>query len=125
MVRELRTADPLVDLRALRDRAAVGSLLTNLAVGAALMAALVDIPVFARATVDPDSQVAAALVLARLLVAVPVGAVLGGLLVGRAGYRAVAERRHAADRRDVRAHGRLVSDRAQRQPRRHRLAARQ
>jgi MFS family permease len=90
VVRELRTAEPLVDLRALRDRAAAGSLITNLAVGAALMAALVDIPVFARATVDPDSQVAAALVLARLLVAVPVGAVLGGLLVGRAGYRVVA-----------------------------------
>ncbi|MDQ6856596.1 MAG: MFS transporter [Candidatus Dormibacteraeota bacterium] len=90
VVRELHTAQPLVDLRALRDRAAAGSLITNLAVGAALMAALVDIPVFARATVDPDSQVAAALVLARLLVAVPVGAVLGGLLVGRAGYRLVA-----------------------------------
>ena len=88
--RELRTAQPLVDIRALRDRAAAGSLVTNLAVGAALMAALVDVPVFARTTVDPDSQVAAALVLARLLVAVPVGAVLGGLLVGRAGYRAVA-----------------------------------
>ena len=90
VLRELRAAEPLVDLRALRDRAAVGSLAANLAVGAALMAALVDIPVFARATVDPDSQVAAALVLARLLVAVPVGAVLGGALVGRLGYRAVA-----------------------------------
>jgi MFS family permease len=90
VVRELRASEPLVDLRALGDRAAAGSLLTNLAVGAALMAALVDVPVFARATVDPDSQVAAALVLARLLVAVPVGAVVGGLLVGRAGYRIVA-----------------------------------
>ncbi len=90
VVRELHAVEPLVDLRALRDRAAAGSLLTNLAVGAALMAALVDIPVFARLTVDPDSQVAAALVLGRLLVAVPVGAVAGGLLVGRAGYRLVA-----------------------------------
>jgi MFS family permease len=89
-VRELRIPEPLVDLRALGDRAAVGSLAANLAVGAALMAALVDIPVFARVTVDADSQVAAALVLARLLVAVPVGAVLGGALVGRFGYRAVA-----------------------------------
>jgi MFS family permease len=90
VLRERHTADPLVDLRAFRDRAAVGSLTTNLAVGAALMAALVDIPVFARATVDADSQVGAALVLARLLVAVPAGAVLGGALVGRLGYRAVA-----------------------------------
>jgi MFS family permease len=90
VMRELRVAEPLVDLRALRDRAAVGSLAANFAVGAALMAALVDIPVFARATVDADSQLAAALVLARLLVAVPIGAVLGGSLVGRFGYRAVA-----------------------------------
>ena len=90
VVHELRTEDPLVDLRALRDRAATGSLVTNLAVGAALMAALVDVPVFARTTADPGSQVDAALVLARLLVAVPVGAVVGGLLVGRAGYRVVA-----------------------------------
>ena len=88
-VRELRIADPLVDLRALRHPAAFGSLLASLAVGAALVAALVDIPVFARATVDPDSQVAAALVLARLLVAIPAGALLGGVLVRRLGYRAV------------------------------------
>lgn len=90
VVRELRIPDPLIDIRALRHRAAVGSLLTSLAAGAALMAALVDIPVFARATVDPDSQVAAALVLARLLVAVPVGALIGGVLADRVGYRVVA-----------------------------------
>lgn len=90
VVRELRVVDPLIDIRALRDRAAAGSLLTSLAAGAALMAALVDIPVFARATVDPDSQVQAALVLARLLVAVPLGAVVGGVLADRVGYRAVA-----------------------------------
>ncbi|HEX4754578.1 MAG TPA: MFS transporter [Candidatus Dormibacteraeota bacterium] len=90
VVRELRVGDPLIDIRALRHRAAAGSLLTSLAAGAALMAALVDIPVFARATVDPDSQVQAALVLARLLVAVPLGAVVGGVLADRVGYRAVA-----------------------------------
>jgi MFS family permease len=90
VARELRVDDPLIDLRALRDRAAVGSLLTSLAAGAALMAALVDVPIFARATVDPTSQVQAALVLARLLVAVPVGALLGGILADRAGFRAVA-----------------------------------
>ncbi|MEO8898863.1 MAG: MFS transporter [Candidatus Dormibacter sp.] len=90
VVRELRVSDPLIDIRALRDRAAAGSLLTSLAAGAALMVALVDVPVFARATVDPDSQVQAALVLARLLVAVPVGAVVGGILSDRVGYRMVA-----------------------------------
>lgn len=89
-VHERRTPSPLIDLGALRSRAAAGSLLSSVMVGAALMAALVDIPVFARATVDTDSQVAAALVLGRLLVAVPVGAVVGGILADRLGYRAVA-----------------------------------
>jgi MFS family permease len=90
VVRELRVDEPLIDIRALRDRSAAGSLLTSLAAGAALMAALVDIPVFARTTVDPDSQILAALVLARFLVAVPVGALVGGLLADRVGYRVVA-----------------------------------
>lgn len=89
VVRQLRSSHPLVDLRGLRDRAAAGALLTNLAVGAALIAALVDVPIFARSTVDSTSQVAASLVLGRLLIALPVGAVIGGLLVQRAGYRAV------------------------------------
>jgi len=87
VLRELRHRDPLVPLRALRRRAAFGSLLVNLCVGAALMAALVDVPLFARATRFPDSQVQAALVLVRLLAAVPVGAVLGGLLCERLGHR--------------------------------------
>ncbi|WP_343065166.1 hypothetical protein [Nocardioides mesophilus] len=52
-------------------------------VGAALIAALVDVPLFARVTVYPDSQLDAALVLVRLLVALPVGALLGGTLVRR------------------------------------------
>lgn len=87
---QLRTPRPLVDLSALRSRPAAGALLANLAVGGALMAALVDVPIFARATVDPDSQLQAALVLVRLLVGVPLGAVAGGLLCERLGYRAVA-----------------------------------
>jgi len=58
-------------------------LVVNLLVGAALIAALVDIPVFARITVYPDSQLDAALVLVRLLVAVPVGALVGGFLSRR------------------------------------------
>jgi hypothetical protein len=50
-------------------------------VGSALIAGLVDVPIFARATVFPDSQLDAALVLVRMLVAVPIGAVAGGYLV--------------------------------------------
>jgi len=54
------------------------------------MAALVDVPIFARATAYPDSQVDAALVLVRFLAAVPVGALLGGLLTERISHRATA-----------------------------------
>lgn len=89
-VRERRTPLPLVELRLLRSPGAYGALLTNLAVGAALMAALLDVPILARATVDASSQLGAALVLLRLLAAVPVGAVVGGWLLQRIGVRAVA-----------------------------------
>ena len=90
VLRESRAADPLVPLDAVRDRAAYGALLGNLAIGAALMAALVDVPIFARATAFPDSQVDAALVLVRFLAAVPVGALLGGLVTERLSHRATA-----------------------------------
>ncbi|MHB8719389.1 MAG: MFS transporter [Candidatus Dormibacteria bacterium] len=90
VLRELHTPAPLVDLRALGSAPALGALGVNLAVGVALIAALVDVPVLARATVAPDSQLGAALVLTRLLVAVPVGALLGGLWLRRLGHAAVA-----------------------------------
>jgi MFS family permease len=90
VVRERRARVPLIAAGELRSRGAYGALLTNLAVGAALMAALLDIPVLARATVDPNSQLGAALVLLRLLVGVPIGAVAGGWLAQRLGNRLVA-----------------------------------
>ena len=65
---------------ALRPTGAWGALLVNLLVGVALVAALVDVPLFARNTTTPGDQLGAALVLLRLLVAVPVGAVAGGWL---------------------------------------------
>ncbi len=82
LVWHLRTEErPLVPRGAFRRTPAWGSLLVSLFVGAALIAALIDIPIFARTTVYPDSQLLAALVLVRFLVALPVGAVLGGYLV--------------------------------------------
>ena len=68
---------------ALRRTPAWGALLVSFFVGAALIAALIDIPIFARTTVYPDSQLSAALVLVRFLVALPVGAVAGGYLTRR------------------------------------------
>jgi MFS family permease len=50
-------------------------------VGAALIAALIDIPIFARTTVYRKSQLMAALVLVRFLVALPIGAIVGGYLI--------------------------------------------
>jgi MFS family permease len=85
VVRQRRATTPLLEPRLLTSRRAVGSLLVNLAVGAGLIAALVDVPLFARLTVNGESQVAAALVLVRFLVAVPLGALLGGLLCRRPG----------------------------------------
>jgi hypothetical protein len=78
--RQRHASVPLIEPGALSARPAWGALAVNLALGAALMAALVDVPFFARTTVDPNSQVAAALVLVRFLVAVPIGAVIGGAL---------------------------------------------
>jgi MFS family permease len=85
--RQARGPAPLLPLGELADPAASGALLANLAIGAGLMAALVDVPIFARATAYPSSQLGAALVLVRLLAAVPVGALAGGLLADRLGYR--------------------------------------
>jgi MFS family permease len=78
-----RARDPLVSHAALAARPAWGSVAVSFFVGAALIAALVDIPVFARITIYGDSQVKAALVLVELLVALPVGALLGGFLTRR------------------------------------------
>jgi MFS family permease len=82
-VHNRRAAEPLVPHGAFASRPAWGSLLVSLFVGAALIAALVDIPLFARITVYPTSQLMAALVLVRFLVALPVGALAGGYLVRR------------------------------------------
>jgi len=90
VLRERRARRPLVAASELRSPGAYGALLTNLAVGAALMAALLDIPVLARSTVDPNSQLGAALVLLRLLVGVPIGAIAGGWLSQRLGNRLIA-----------------------------------
>ncbi|MFC4784733.1 MFS transporter [Nocardioides sp. MAHUQ-72] len=75
-----RAPAPLVPPGALRRTPAWGAMAVSFFVGAALIAALIDIPIFARTTVYPDSQLMAALVLVRFLVALPVGAVVGGYL---------------------------------------------
>ena len=78
-----RSKAPLVPHGAFAQRPAWGALVVSFFVGAALIAALVDIPIFARITVADGSQIKAALVLVEFLVALPVGALLGGVLTRR------------------------------------------
>jgi MFS family permease len=75
-----RAENPLVPRGALRQVPAWGAVLVSFFIGAALIAALIDIPIFARTTTYRTSQLMAALVLVRFLVALPVGAVVGGYL---------------------------------------------
>jgi MFS family permease len=79
-----RAPAPLIPQGAFSQVAAWGSVLVSFFVGAALIAALVDIPIFARLTVADGSQIKAALVLVEFLVALPVGALVGGALTRRA-----------------------------------------
>ncbi|TDD62837.1 MFS transporter [Kribbella antibiotica] len=79
-----RTPRAIVPSGLLTARPAWGSLVVSFLVGCALIAALVDVPVFARTT-QGGGQLEAALVLVRFLIALPVGAVVGGWLTRRYG----------------------------------------
>nr|WP_281352471.1 MFS transporter [Phytoactinopolyspora alkaliphila] len=88
--RQRRAAAPLVPAEAIRARPAWGALLVSLFVGAALVAVVVDVPILARTVMPGADQLDAALVLLRFLVALPVGAVLGGWLVRHVSPAAVS-----------------------------------
>lgn len=83
-VRRNRVArHPLLPSGTIARTPAWGALVVSFFVGAAVVAALIDIPIFARLTVHQDDQVAAAMVLVRFLVGLPVGAFAGGWLTRR------------------------------------------
>jgi MFS family permease len=84
-----RTAAAIVPRGLLGVHPAWGSLVISFLIGCALIAALVDVPVFARTT-QGGGQLAAALVLLRFLIALPVGAVVGGWLTRRHGLGLIA-----------------------------------
>ncbi len=79
---------PLIDPGTLAGRVPP-ALLVSLCVGTALVAIVVDVPILARLTVT-DSETTAALILVRFLVAVPIGALLGGWLLRHTGPGTVA-----------------------------------
>lgn len=79
--RQRRAPSPLIPAGTLARRPAWVALLVSFFTGAALIAALVDIPFYARLTTERHSQVGAAFVLLHFLIALPVGAVIGGWLM--------------------------------------------
>ena len=87
--RQATGRDPLIPPALMRNRVFVGANLTNLLVGAGLMVALVDVPIVARG-VFGLSELGGALLLARFMVAIPFGALAGGWLSSRLGYRLTA-----------------------------------
>jgi len=87
---ERRASHPLINVRRFRDSSFTGSALTNAIAGAGLMVALVYIPVLANAVFSMNAS-GAALLLFRLMLGIPIGALLGGWLAQRLrSYRLVA-----------------------------------
>ena len=87
--RQVRQLEPLIPRQLLRSAAFIGSSLANVLVGAALMVALVDVPILGRLVFNLD-ELDSGLLLTRLLVGVPVGALVGGVLSARIGLRVTA-----------------------------------
>jgi MFS family permease len=86
---ELRRRYPVVEVRLFRRAAFGAAALLSLLIGVALIAAMVDIPIFA-ATVLGWEPIASGLMLLRLTALIPVGALAGGWLTRWLGCRVPA-----------------------------------
>jgi MFS family permease len=86
---ELTARTKLVDTAGVRLRPFLAALGVSLVAGGALMVTLVDIDLFAQSLLDRDDRGSVVLLL-RFLIALPLGALLGGWLAGRLGDRWVA-----------------------------------
>jgi MFS family permease len=87
--RQLRELEPLIPLELLRSRGFIGATVANLLIGAALIVALVDVPLLGRLVFNLD-QLGSGLLLTQFLIGIPVGAVLGGFAAARTGPRITA-----------------------------------
>jgi hypothetical protein len=85
----LRTTEALVDLTLFRALPFAAGNLLSLLSGVALIVAMVDIPLYS-ATVLQRSAVDGGLLLMRLMIGIPIGAVVGGGLIRRTGSAAAA-----------------------------------
>jgi MFS family permease len=83
------STSPLIPLDLLRSRPALASITTKLLVGAALIIAMVTVPLMAN-TIQSMSPLDGGLRLMRMTAAIPLGAVLGGFLASRLGPRPIA-----------------------------------
>lgn len=86
--RQRSSASPLIPRGTVVGRV-IPALIASLLVGGSLVAVIVDVPLLARLTTD-GGQTDAAFVLVRFLLAVPVGAVVGGYLLRRTGPAQIA-----------------------------------
>ena len=84
--RQVRHLEPLVPRDLLRSGSFLGASAANLLIGAALIVALVDVPLLGRLVFNL-TQLDSGRLLTQFLLGVPVGAVLGGLLASRIGDR--------------------------------------
>jgi len=84
--RQVRQLEPLIPRDLLRSRSFRGAAAANVLLGAALMVALVDVPILGRLVFSLDA-LDSGLLLTQFLLGVPIGAVAGGFLAARSGNR--------------------------------------
>ncbi|HVH62793.1 MAG TPA: MFS transporter [Candidatus Dormibacteraeota bacterium] len=84
--RQRRQLEPLIPPELMGSRSFIGTTAANVLIGAALMVALVDVPVLGRLVFN-QNQLDSGLLLTRFLIGVPVGALIGGWIAARAGAR--------------------------------------
>lgn len=88
VVWEIRAKTPLIDISGVPLRQFFAVLGVSFAAGAALMATLVNVDLFSQTLLNRDDT-GSVLLLLRFLIALPIGAALGGFLAARYGERGV------------------------------------